>query len=69
MASVPETADGAAATTLEEATYTTPLDPDLVIRPPSKEARRRALEGIRELRALQEKILARRGGSHSRKRS
>ena len=32
MRTVPQTADAAAATTSEEATYTTPLDPDLVIR-------------------------------------
>jgi hypothetical protein len=41
---------------------TSPLIPDLVIRPISEEARRQALEGIAELRALREEILAHRGG-------
>jgi hypothetical protein len=39
-----------------------PLDPDLVIPAIPEEVRRRALEAIPRLRALQEAILADRGG-------
>jgi hypothetical protein len=45
-----------------DAVITSPLIPDLVIRPISEEVRRRAIEGIPRLRALQEAILADRGG-------
>lgn len=41
---------------------TSSILPGVAIRPPSEEARRRALEGIAALRTLQESILARRGG-------
>jgi hypothetical protein len=41
---------------------TSPLLPDLVIRPMSEEVRRLALAGIPELRALRAEILANRGG-------
>jgi len=40
----------------------TPIEADLVLPEISEEVRRQAREGIPELRALQEKILARRGG-------
>jgi hypothetical protein len=40
---------------------TSPLLPDLVIRPMSEEVRRLALAGIPELRALRAEILANRG--------
>jgi hypothetical protein len=46
----------------DEVVYTTPLDPDLVIRPIPEEVRRRALEGIPRLRALREAIRADREG-------
>jgi hypothetical protein len=45
-----------------EGVIASPLIPDLVIRPISEAARRQALEGIPELRALREAILAHRGG-------
>jgi hypothetical protein len=46
----------------EERIITSPLIPDLVIRPVPEEVRRQALEGIPELRALRAEILASRGG-------
>jgi hypothetical protein len=49
-------------TTQDEVVYTTPLDPDLVLRPVPEEVRRLALEAIPHLRALREKIRASRGG-------
>jgi hypothetical protein len=57
-----QAANVAAGIISNEAPYTTPLDSNLPIRPPSEAARRRAQEGITALRALREKIRARRGG-------
>lgn len=61
METIPQKEEQATEATSEEA-ITSPLIPDLVIRPVPKEVLEQARAAIPRLRALQEKILARRGG-------
>jgi hypothetical protein len=61
METVPQAEKNLAEVNSDEV-ITSPLIPDLVIRPISEELQRQALEGIPELRALREEILASRGG-------